>query len=700
MNSFTKAFLLFVGVVLMSTAPAPAIAGCPFGFSAKPRTPVTTSPDADRVAAYGKALAALDWDSVKQDIKALLTESKPFWPADYGNYGPFFVRQAWHCSGSYRSSDGLGGCDGARQRFNPELSWADNTNLDKAKTLLWPIKQKYGLGLSWGDLIVLAGTTAIETMGGPVLGFCGGRIDDDNGDWSKLLGPTKQQEARHPCPVNGKCPVPPFGTSTIGLIYVNPEGPMGVPDPAGSAPEVRLTFGTMGMNDTETVALIGGGHTFGKTHGACPAGPGPSPKEDPSNPWPGLCPNGTFTSGFEGAWTTTPTKWSNEYFRSLASKTFSKAKGPGGHYQWSPSDATPIIMLTTDISLTVDGVYNGLVQKYANDISAMENDFKHAWYKLVSRDMGPVSRCSGPWVPPAQEFQYPLPAAPTNPPNFDDVANDIAAAMRTKNPALAPDTLEDGTAYYGAVFTTLAWQCAATFRVADYIGGCNGARIRLAPQSTWATNVAMDKALDVLASVKNKYGDNLSWADTIVLAGNVALRNAAGTNTAFNITFCGGRSDATTAIPEMYLTSMVGNYSMTLQNMKDEQMRLALTDAQYVALQARLRSPGQLSRLGYTNVAALNRPNVLSNAYFNTLLSSKWTPVVDAHSGETVHVASSGNVVALQTDVNLVYHAPYLAHVRDFASDNQYFLTTFAAAWTRLMNADRFNGSTGNVCYQ
>lgn len=344
------------------------------------------------------------------------------------------MRLAWHVSGSYRSSDGRGGAEGGRQRFDPERSWPDNTNLDKARALLWPIKQKYGEGLSWGDLFVLAGTTAIEAMGGPVLGFCGGRIDDVDGSQSVGLGgaphglDAPEQNPAMPCETQGDCHAP-LGATTIGLIYVNPEGPQGQPDPAASALQVRDTFARMGMNDTETVALIGGGHTFGKTHGACPDGAGASPAEDPVHPWPGKCGSGkgsdSFTSGFEGPWTTTPTRWSNSYFEALHGHEWEVYRGPGGHHQWQvkggPSPTAPashptgsttpesVMMLTSDVSLKKDARYSPIVASFAGNAAAFEHAFKHAWYKLMTRDMGPHSRCSGPEVPPPQPFQRPLP---------------------------------------------------------------------------------------------------------------------------------------------------------------------------------------------------------------------------------------------------------------------------------------------------
>jgi len=386
------------------------------------------------LAAYAEAVSRLDLDAVKADIKELLTSSQEFWPADYGHYGPFFVRLAWHCAGSYRTSDGRGGCEGGHQRFEPERSWADNTNLDKARALLVPIKVKHGLGLSWGDLIILAGTTAIEAMGGPVLGFCAGRVDSVDGAESQELGPSPVQEQLYPCTVNGNC-TKPLGSTTVGLIYLNPEGPMGQPIPEGSARNIRDAFGRMAMNDSETVSLIGGGHAFGKTHGACPAGAGPSPKEDPSNPWPGKCGTGrgkdAFTSGFEFKWTPEPTKWDNVYFKQLLNNQWEKYIGPGGHWQWRVKNASGVLkevgMLTSDVSLMHDpeGEYQKLVELFANDQAAFENAFAHSWYKLVTRDMGPVTRCVGKDVPPPQPFQYPLPPPPEKLADFGAVKTEI-----------------------------------------------------------------------------------------------------------------------------------------------------------------------------------------------------------------------------------------------------------------------------------
>jgi catalase (peroxidase I) len=346
------------------------------------------------------AVVSIDMQAVVDDLVKLFTSSQECWPADFGNYAPFFVRLAWHCSGSYRNTDSMGGCAGGRQRFEPERSWADNTNLDKARALLWPIKEKYGDGLSWGDLFTLAGTSAIQSMGGPILGPCFGRIDSPDGVRSLDLGPSKEQEREAPCAINGKCKKP-LGSTTVGLIYLNPEGPVAQdehgdwkpnPDPALSAKDVRDSFSRMGMNDTETVALIGGGHAFGKAHGACPAGPGPSPLQNMTDPWPGACGTGkgkdTFTSGFEGPWTTNPTRWDNEFFKVLRNSTWEKHIGPGGHWQWRIKNATGplarVMRLTSDVALLHDAKYRKIVDHFAEDQKAFDDAFAAAWFKLVT----------------------------------------------------------------------------------------------------------------------------------------------------------------------------------------------------------------------------------------------------------------------------------------------------------------------------
>lgn len=383
---------------------------------------------------YEAALKTLDIAAVQQDIVSLLTDSQDWWPADYGNYGPFFIRLAWHCSGSFRETDGRGGCSGGRQRFEPERSWEDNANLDKARRLLWPVKEKYGLGLSWGDLFVMAGTTAIQSMGGPTLGACVGRVDDVNGARSNDLGPTRIQERWAPCAQEGNCTAP-LGTTTVGLIYVNPIGPMGVPNPEGSAVEVRDTFARMGMDDRETVALIGGGHSFGKAHGACKAGPGLAPIETEDlglNPdteaWQGGCGSGknrgvgvnTVTSGIEGPWTSNPTTWDNGYFKNLLKYQWEVHTGPGGKYQWRVANkkertrakskapggyggVQDIMMMTSDIALIRDPAYLSIVQEFAQDQSKLDEAFGAAWHKLTTRAFGAQAapRCLSPPASPS-----------------------------------------------------------------------------------------------------------------------------------------------------------------------------------------------------------------------------------------------------------------------------------------------------------
>ncbi|KNC84736.1 hypothetical protein, variant [Sphaeroforma arctica JP610] len=406
------------------------------------------------------------FSEVKEDIRKALKTPREEWPADYGHYGGLMIRGAWHCAGTYRKSDGRGGCDGARPRFAPELEWEDNGNLDNSRIILEPIKEKYGDDLSWADLLVLTGNVAIEDMGGPVLGFCGGRMDDADGTNSLPLGPSTIQEAIKPCPVNGKCETP-LGQTKIGLIYVNPEGVMDEPDPEKSVHAIRDSFGRMGMNDSETVVLIGGGHTYGKAHGACedpPCGEGEMKGKG----------NNTVTSGLEGPWTTTPTQWDQEYFTNLLKYDWVKFKGPGGRYQFKPSDdSVHIQMFTTDVALLHDESYLALVRKYATDKEALDNDFKYAWYKLVTRDMGPRERCHGEDIPPAQPFQNPLPEPSSATVDVPAIKGRIAKLLRAETEILEGDKDTEGKPYYGALLVHLAYQCASTFRITDYKGGCN-----------------------------------------------------------------------------------------------------------------------------------------------------------------------------------------------------------------------------------
>lgn len=655
-----------------------------------------------------EALNALDMDAVKKDLQEMFKTSQDFWPSDYGNYAPFFVRLAWHNTGSYRTSDGRGGADGGRQRFDPERSWDDNTNLDKARHLLWPIKEKYGSGLSWGDLIVFAGNTAVESMGGPVLGFCAGRIDDPDGFWSEELGPTELQMAREPCPVNGQC-MEPLGSTTIGLIYLNPEGPMSQPLPEASSLEVRDAFDRMNMNDSETVALIGGGHAFGKTHGACPNGPGLPPIDDPVNPWPGLCGTGkgadAFTAGFEGPWTTKPTSWDNEYFHNLLNHTWEHWVGPGGRNQWrvTPISDNPVgpgpqggsektMMLTSDVSLLYDptGKYQELIKTFADEPATFDNAFKHAWYKLTTRDMGPVTRCVGNNIPPVQPFQYPLPMAPAVLADFSLVKEDLvkAIAPSSTSTVVAPN--------YGAFFVRLAWQCAKTFRVTDYLGGCNGARIRFSPQKDWPENAGLDAALKLLEPVKAKYGDKLSWADLIVLAGNTGIEMAGGRT----MKFCGGRTDAVEGSGSQYLEPRItGDWTDTTDLLKQTLLLLGLTNREMIVLMGGGHSIGSMheDRTGFTGQWTKDTTKI-SNDYFENLLSEDWEKYTVSGSKKVQYKAKTADLYMLKTDLLLKYDAAFLAIAQDFASDNDQFLDEFALAWTKVMNADRFDGPVGNVC--
>jgi len=697
--------LLFSLVLLFS--PLLISADCPFHNLVREDENVHTQAAAVSHE-QAEAMANVDYDSVMKDLIDFMTSSTEFWPADYGHYGPLFVRLAWHNTGSYRTSDGRGGGDGARQRFEPERSWADNTNLDKARALLWPIKQKYGQGLSWGDLIVLSGNAAIKSMGGPVFGFCGGRVDAADGSESIKLGPTLEQEMLMPCEINGECEEP-LGANTIGLIYVNPEGHMGIPDPEESANDIRDVFGRMNMNDIETVALIGGGHAFGKTHGACPAGPGPSPIEDPSNPWPGLCGTGkgedTYTSGFELPFTTNPTNWDNEYFRNLINYDWEVHIGPGNHNQWKPilvdgmeaptapsADGThyqPVGLLTSDVALMwTDEAYRGIVTEFAEDMEAFDHAFEHAWYKLTTRDMGPITRCSNSDVPPPQPFQYPLPDPPTHLADFEEVKLKI-------NEVLSND---DGETI--GMFTRLAWQCSSTFRSTDYLGGCNGARIRFSPQKDWSVNINVENSLELLETIKFEFGENLSWADLIVLAGNTALEKAGGKP----LTFCGGRTDALDGLGSEFLESS-GISPESLIQLKDYISISGLTKREFSALNGVGYAVGESSdcdglfcqRNSFQGAPSIS--SSLSNIFFKTLLSESWEEYIIPSTNKQMYKAAGKDLLMLPTDLMFKFEPELLAIAQDFAADNEMFLAEVASTWTKLANADRFKGPTRNVCY-
>lgn len=418
---------------------------------------------ASSTEAFYEALSQLKYADIKADLVNLMHTPQDFWPPDNNHYGPLFIRLAWHCAGTYRTFDGRGGCDGATQRFDPERSWDDNANLDKARTLLEPIKLKYGVGLSWGDLIQLAGYAAIEDMGIKLSGFCAGRIDAADGRDTSYN------------------PIAPE------LICVNPAGPGGNPSPKDLVPDIRGIFTIMGMNDSETVALLGG-HSWGKAHGACPDGSGPSPAEDEYNPWPGNCGIGkgadAYTSGFEGQWTSKPLLWDNEFYKNLLTYDWVNITGPGGKPQWKPVNKTDptntnlpnIMMLTSDVALLYDELYFNITVLFSKDRRSLDDTFRQAWYKLTTHDMGPYVRCrqlNGLKLPPPQPWQYNLPAPPASLPNFGQVKTSIKAILREEN----ADVLPMDPWGYGPLFVRLAWQCVNTYRATDYLGGMYVVRV-------------------------------------------------------------------------------------------------------------------------------------------------------------------------------------------------------------------------------
>jgi catalase-peroxidase len=677
---------------------------------------------------YKEAFNSVDLKALKSDIEAVLTNSQDWWPADYGHYGPFMIRMAWHAAGTYREGDGRGGAANGNQRFAPINSWPDNGNLDKARRLLWPIKQKYGHKLSWADLFILTGNVAIESMGLPTFGFGGGRVDIWEPEEDIYWGTENKWLANNRYTGDRELETP-LAAVQMGLIYVNPEGPDGNPDPLGSARDIRETFARMAMNDYETVALTAGGHTFGKSHGAAPEShKGPEPEAAPIEQmgfgWISDYKSGkgrdTITSGVEGAWTPTPTTWDMSYFHVLFDYEWELTKSPAGAKQWqavslAEKDHAPdaedaaipvsIMMTTADMAMKMDPEYRKISLHFKENPEEFADAFARAWFKLTHRDMGPKARYLGEEVP--QEdliWQDPLPKATTRVINASDIDN------------LKREIAESGLSMPELVYT--AWSSASTFRGSDSRGGANGARIRLAPQNTWEVNQPEQLARvlsvydDIQASFNaaNKENTRVSIADLIVLGGSVGIEKAAKA-AGFNITvpFDAGRVDATQDDTDIdsfgVLEPLVDgfrNYSKTQFTVPQEELLLdkaqllTLTAPEMTVLVGGMRALG--ANYANTNEGVLTEsPGQLNNAFFVNLLdmNTQWAPT-DASATKFVGKdAKTGTSRWTATRADLVFGSNSLlraiAEVYACNDANQKFLTDFTNAWVKIMNADRFD---------
>ena len=655
---------------------------------------------------YKEEFEKINYKALKQDLYDLMTDSQEWWPADYGHYGPFFVRLTWHAAGTYRIGDGRGGAGTGAQRFSPLNSWPDNGNLDKARRLLWPIKQKYGKQLSWADLLVLAGNAAIESMGGKTFGFGGGREDIWHPEEDIYWGPEEEMLGNNRY-VGERLLNNPLAAVQMGLIYVNPQGPDGNPDPKKSAHDIRETFGRMAMNDYETVALIAGGHTFGKCHGAgddglVGVGPEDAPMEQQQFGWKSGFGKGkgrdAITSGLEGPWTKNPAQWDNGYFENLFKYEYELVKSPAGAYQWHPVDLeeenhapdvedpnlkVTTIMLTSDLALRDDPEYRKVSLHFKDNPDEFADAFARAWFKLLHRDMGPKNRYLGPEVPKEDLiWQDPVPAG-----NSD---YDVAKAKE----------LISGCDLSIQEMIEVAWASASTFRNSDLRGGANGARIRFEPMKSWQSNdkAMLDKALDVYAEIAKEV--NASVADVIVLAGNVAIEKASGVE----VPFLAGRGDATEEQTDAEsfrvlepLADGFRNYQKTEYSVSPEEMLvdksqlLGLTAHEMTVLVGGMRSLG-ITKDNLGNFSEDN--NKLDNDFFKKLLDMNvaWRPNgnnayegVDKTSGEVVRTASR---------VDLVFgsNSQLRSLAEVYASDdaNDKFVNDFIAAWNKVMNADRF----------
>jgi catalase-peroxidase len=675
---------------------------------------------------YAKAFATLDLKAVKQDIQKVLTTSQDWWPADYGNYGPFFIRMAWHSAGTYRSADGRGGADGGQQRFDPLNSWPDNANLDKARRLLWPVKQKYGQKISWGDLMVLTGTVAMESMGFKTFGFAGGRADD----WEPELvywGPERKFLDDQRYSGDRKLQAP-LAAVQMGLIYVNPEGPNGNPDPLSAAKDIRETFGRMAMNDEETLALIAGGHSFGKAHGAhapkdCVGSePAAAGVEQQGLGWTNKCGSGnaadTVTSGLEGAWTSTPTKFSIEYLNNLFAFEWVQTKSPAGATEWvpannqaanlvpdahDPSKRHAPMMFTTDLALKADPSYRQIAMRFRENPEEFQIAFAKAWFKLTHRDMGPRSRYLGPDVPgEAMIWQDPLPRA-----DYKQVGTKDVAALKSK-------ILASGLTVPELVRT--AWASAASFRGTDMRGGANGARLRLAPQKDWEVNnpAELTKVLQRLEGIQQAFnaqsgGKKVSLADLIVLGGGAAIEQAAkSAGQTVQIPFSPGRVDASQAQTDVVSFGVLEPAADGFRNfyrnqgqspaemLVDRAKLLTLSVPEMTVLIGGMRAlnanAGQTAQGVFTD-----KPGTLSNDFFVNLLdmSTKWNRSATSEGIYDGVDRKTGKLKWTATPVDLAFGSNSelraVAEVYAESDGREKFVRDFVKAWVKVMNLDRFD---------
>ncbi|RMS51930.1 Catalase-peroxidase [Pseudomonas amygdali pv. photiniae] len=707
---------------------------------------------------YAKEFKSLDFEAVKQDLRDVMTRSQDWWPADFGHYGPLFVRMAWHSASTYRTGDGRGGAGAGQQRFAPLNSWPDNVSLDKARRLIWPVKQKYGRKISWADLIVLTGNVALESMGFKTFGFSGGRPDvwepeedvywgsettwlggeerygaqkkmQQPGDGTLVAEPENHANEESRTASGERNLENPLAAVQMGLIYVNPEGPEGVPDPVASAKDIRETFGRMAMNDEETVALIAGGHAFGKTHGAGPAdNVGPEPEaaglEEQGLGWRNKFGSGkggdTITSGLEVTWTSTPTKWSNEYLENLFGFEWELTKSPAGAHQWTPKNGAGAgkipdahdpskrhapSMLTSDLALRFDPAYEQISRRFLNNPEQLADAFARAWFKLTHRDMGPLARYLGPETP-AEELLWQDPI-----PNVDHALVDDQDVAALKGKILA-----SGLSVSQLVST--AWAAASTFRGSDKRGGANGGRLRLAPQKDWAVNQPAQLAgvLKTLEGIQNEFnaaqssGKQVSIADLIVLAGSAGVEQAA-KNAGHHVTvpFTPGRADASQdqtdvesfsflePIADGFRNYQKGHYKVSAESLLvDKAQLLTLTAPEMAVLLGGLRvlniNVGQSKHGVFTD-----KPETLSNDFFKNLLDMavEWRATSGANDTFEARDRKTGAVKWTGTRVDLVFgsHAQLRAISEVYGSSdaNEKFVKDFVAAWTKVMNLDRFD---------